>query len=200
MVVASFRSILVLIIAFGLLSNKGVTEKIDFGVYLGAEKVGKLSTTRLIEEKKAIYSLHSEVNISLLMDFNIVENIADVFENGLLIASTHTRHINNSLKAQNTIARSANIYVLTKDGKREKNLKEWISKTVTTLYFTEPDEKMLIYSQNYQKILRLKKTKPHGYEMALPDGKITTFEYINGKLKLVISNTVWGTIKFVREN
>ncbi len=195
-----FRLALLLLISFSASSYLTAPEKLNFGVYHGSKKIGSLYIHRNTDGKRVNYTLHSEVTITLLMDFKIVENISDLFEDGNLKTSYHTRHVNNMLKAKNTASRGATAYVLTKDGKHDKYVKEWITETVATLYFREPKENARIYSQNHQQILVIKKSATNAYRLDLPDGNNTTFEYLNGKLRTVVSNTTLGSVKFVREN
>jgi len=171
----------------------------NFTVYYKAQKVGTLTTTKTIDDKKSTYNLSSDVKITMVAEFHIVEAMCDVFDGARLQTSSYSRSVNNEQKVKNTVVRNANEYVLSKDGKRAKVIKEWILTTVMSLYYQEPTDLVSVYSQSFQEVLKLTKLREHVYSLKLPHGKSTIYQYTDGKIYSVTSDTNWGKVKFVRD-
>lgn len=172
---------------------------ITYGVYYESRKIGTLSASKVVKGKSVHYSLVSDVKVNVVKEYFIVEKIIEEFKDDKLHSSLHTRHVNSALKANNKALRCDNCYKLTSDDKPKDSVKQWISHTALTLYFKEPTDKQQIYSQNYQKMIAIKKTKDGVYELPLPNNKKTVYHYFGGKLKMLESNSFFGAIKFVLE-
>jgi hypothetical protein len=172
----------------------------NFLVYKGADRIGTLRITQLIESDRVTYTLVSDVSIDLLVEFNIEETITDVFENGYLQSSDHTRYVNETLRASNTLVRSDSVYKITDSDASIKYLKEGIQASVLSLYFHEPVSGQLAYSENFRELIKLKEVAAHTYSVELPNGTMTTYYYRNARMQSVVSQTRFGTIKFVRQD
>lgn len=173
-------------------------DKIDFTVYIGSDQVGKLSITKHEFGGKIVYHLHSEVGVKLLVGIDIQENIQDVFANGLLQTSEHTRFVNNSQRIKNSLHYTQQQYVLRKNDKTCGYLTSPIRYSITSLYFAEPVMPVQVYSQSFQQLIALKKTGVHNYALRLPNGAITEYCYDKGELIRVIANNAWGEVRFER--
>ncbi len=178
----------------------GEYRKLTFLVYKGSEQVGTLHVSELVELSRTTYTLTSDVNIDLIIEFNIEETIKDIFENGRLLSSVHTRYVNETLRANNTANHIDGKYKLVDVDASVKYLKEKIEVTVLSLYFQEPRPDQLVYSENFQQMVKLRQEGNHTYSIALPNGNTTTYRYREGKMQSVTSQTRFGEIKFVSQN
>jgi hypothetical protein len=159
-----YFSLLVCVLCFqGHAVFAEVTRKIDFTVYVGTTKAGMLLITRQEVNEKISYHLHSEVSVKLLAGIDIEENIQDVFVNGLLHESEHTRFINASQRIRNSLRYTQQRYVLSKNDKVCGYLTTPIRTSVTSLYFMEPTLPVQVYSQSFQKLITLKRIGIHSY-------------------------------------
>lgn len=174
------------------------THKIDFTVYVGTDKAGKLFITKHEVGEKISYHLHSEVSVKLLVGINIEENIQDVFVNGLLQTSEHSRFINDSQRIKNSLHYIQQKYVLRRNDKTCGYLSIPIRTSVTSLYFAEPALPVQVYSQSFQQLITLKKSGVHSYVLKLPNGATTEYFYNKGVLVRVIANNAWGEVRFER--
>lgn len=183
-----------------LTAFKEADEKVKYTVYHNSQKVGTVTTNKTVTNNQTTYSLYSEVNIDMIIDIKIIEQITDVFESERLHTSTHSRKINSVEKANNKATWNGSMYLISKNGKQEKTIKDKINATVMSLYYKEPADQSKIYSQNSQQICTVKKQPDHAYDLQLPEGKTTRYKYIGGKLFSVESNTTWGKVTFYRTN
>lgn len=175
------------------------SEHLHFIVKLGKTEVGQLEAVQTTENLKTTYLLKSDVQIGLLLNLTIQEKITDVFERGNLHNSIHTRHINQELKANNTIIWDGDSYILKNKDQDHSQLMDSIFNSVLSIYFKEPVGQKVLYSHNYQKLLPIKEIRPHNYSVLLPTGKSTIYQYKNGQLESVISPSAWGLIQFIRK-
>lgn len=189
--------ILVLCSAFVCSTHR--SEHMHFVVKLGKAEVGQLEAIQTVENLKTTYLLKSDVQIGLLLNLTIQEKITDVFERGNLHNSIHTRHINQELKANNTIIWDGDSYLLKNKDHNHSQLNDSIFASVLSVYFKEPVHEKVLYSHNYQRLLPIKAIGPHKYAVLLPTGKSTIYQYNNGELESVISPSNWGLIQFIRK-
>lgn len=173
-----------------------ITRK-TYTVYLKSDKIGKLTVSKTVNGTETKYALCSDVTVNILFDYTIVEKIDEIFKDANLHSSVHTRHVNKSIKANNKAQRTGAVYKLYCDNKCKDSLKQWITQTALTVYFKKPSDNQMIYSQNYQKMIAIKKKQTDVFELSLPDGKKVTYKYSSDKLKTVESGSALGTIKFV---
>jgi len=170
---------------------------LQFVVKYGKNQVGKLETTQEIDQGKTTYQLQSEVTVSFLM--NLTEKITDIFVKEHLHHSTHTRHVNGELKADNILTWNGASYHLKNKDSEHKNIRDSIRGSVLSIYFKEPKGNETLFSQNYQVLVTLKKIAAHTYLVSLPNGNQTTYYYKNSHLDLVESKTNWGIVRFERK-
>lgn len=171
---------------------------LSYAVYYEAKKVGSLSANRSVKGNVINYSLSSNVKVNVVKEYNIIEKINEEFKEDKLQSSIHTRHVNSAEKANNKAIRYKTCYKLTGD-KHTDSLSAWILQTTLTLYFHEPTDKQEIYSQNYRKLITIKKVKEGLYELPLPNGKKAKYHYKAGKLIMLESSSFFGDVKFVLE-
>lgn len=192
---------LFLIVVFSLLVpvRASTTEynTLKFLVFKGADQIGTLDISQLIESSRITYTLTSDVSIDLIVEFNIEETIKDVFEKGYLKSSTHTRYVNETLRANNTLIRLDSVYKITDSDAAVKYIKENIRVSVLSLYFEEPVPGQFIYSENFRELVKLKEVAEHTFTVELPNGNITTYYYKNNRIQSVSSQTRFGIIKFI---
>lgn len=189
----------IIVLASSFVSSTQRSEHMLFTVKLGKTEIGQLEAIQTTENLKTTYILKSDVQIGLLLNLTIQEKITDVFERGNLHNSIHTRHINQELKANNTIIWDGDSYVLKNKDHHHSQLSDSIFASVLSIYFKEPVHEKVLYSHNYQKLLQVKTIAPHQYAVLLPTGKSTIYQYKNGQLDLVISPSNWGLIQFIRK-
>jgi hypothetical protein len=169
----------------------------NYSVFYQSKKIGTLTASKTVKGKVVNYALISDVKVNVVKDYLIVEKINEEFKEDKLHSSIHTRHVNAVLKANNKAVRTGNYYKVSSDNKHVDSLTQWILHTTLTLYFKEPTDKQIVYSQNYQKLIAIKKVKDGVYELPLPNGKKATYHYTAGKLKMLESSSFFGDVQFV---
>lgn len=183
--------------AFQITSNS--VSKRHFVVQRGNAKIGELTVTEKKVNEKVTYALTSDVLVQFLFTIQVRESIKDVFEHDRLVHSSHQRYVNGALKIDHILQHNGINYTMVDKDKRTAQLNDPIERSTLSIYFSEPKDGQQIYSQNFQCMLRITKTGNHCYAIELPNGSTTTYQYEQGILKQVISDTTWGSIIFIYE-
>lgn len=186
-----------LIVLFAGNANESSVVTRKYSIYYESKKIGNLTATKTTSGKTTSYKLESDVDINLVVNYKIIEKINEEFKDDKLHNSAHTRHINSELKADNKIVRNGAAYELSHGGKKGGTIKEWIKITALTIYFKEPTDSQMVYSQNHQQLVNMKKTETGKYTLHLPHNKKAYYQYVAGQLKILESETNFGKVKFV---
>lgn len=171
-----------------------------FRVLKGDDPVGELRVEQQVTERQTVFVMKSRATFDFLLTIHVEENITDVFENGSLISSSHQRYVNGDLKVNHEVKRNEKGYRVVDHSDRIRELDDSIQSSVLSLYFKEPTDPVLVYSQNFRRLLRVQQTGPHRFRVDLPNGGTTRYTYANGMLVSVESDTYLGTVRFVKEN
>ncbi|GIL21977.1 MAG: hypothetical protein BroJett042_04900 [Bacteroidota bacterium] len=174
--------------------------RLQLAVVHNGDSVGSLLIEQRIHGDETTYTLTSQVSVQFLVQFLVEEQIVDVFNDGLLVHSSHQRHINGVLKATHALTRKADKYQVVDKDNRFYQLHEKILATVVSIYFHEPHPGQWVYSQNYKKLLPLEKTGEGCYRIQLPNGTTSKYRYLSGVLSEVETNTHIGTLKFINKH
>lgn len=171
--------------------------KTNFEVFKDNEKIGNLETNSELISGYTLYSLSSDVEIDMLIDVRISERISNKYEKGKLIAASHSRTVNGINQSSKDLRYEKDGYV-SASGKPLTNTGNWIGASVLGLYYNEPIGLTAVYSEGQACWIKLVQQGSGTYKALLPDGKSTTFCYINGQLQKVVSETNWGQVVFKR--
>jgi hypothetical protein len=191
--------ILLLLPGSVLLSSSKKTDQFQLKVIKGNETIGLIQTSEVIQNGKVAYFLQSSVDVNVLLKMNIMESISDVFEGNQLTHSVHARYINGKIKAGNELKLGPAGYELNTNEKQVKHLNELITRSVLSLYYHEPVDGVRVYSQSFGAMIEVQKIGAGKYCLELPNGNTSTYTYEKGLLQSVESQTIWGTITFLRE-
>lgn len=173
------------------------TRKITYDVLRGGDKIGTLSVLQKVSKQRTTYTLSSDVEVEFLFNIQVSEKITDVFEDGYLLTSSHQRYVNGVLKVDQSVQRGGVGYRVVDQGDRMKELEDGIEVSILSLYFQEPTDGTLVYSQNFRRMLRIEERGGHRYSIELPNGTTTTYYYEEGALIMVQSDTYVGEVKFL---
>lgn len=168
-----------------------------FAVLKGNDEVGTLIVRRTENTPRVTFTLESDVDLSLIMSIAIKESIRDVFEDGHLVQSLHTRHVNNNLKTRHVLEKINRTYRITDEDQAVSYLSNDITATVVSIYFHEPPGTQSVYSQNFKQMVSMRKTGAHTFSISLPNGNKALYEYQGGFITRVVSHTTVGQVTFL---
>jgi len=175
------------------------TSHLQLVVVHNGDSVGTLLIEQNIQGSQTTYTLTSQVSVDFLFGFLVEEQIVDVFQEGVLVRSSHQRHVNGVLKANHALTRKGEDYHVVDEDNRLRQLHGDILATVVSIYFHEPQQTTWVYSQNYRKLLQMEKAGEGCYRIQLPNGTTSRYRYQSGTLSEVETNTYVGTLKFINK-
>jgi len=198
--IPSFLLISFLYVGSTLVKAQNTT--INFDVIYDGKSIGTVTASKEIEGKKVVKNLRSNTDAKVLMLSVHVESEVKVHSEGeIMTSATAYRHANRGAEdiQTTTVKGAGNTYDIIKNGEKIQLTHVGIKFCVTDLYFSEPLGISSIFSSTYGAFLPLKYISKGVYKLVLPDGKTTTFTYVNGKLTQAIATMSLGDILFKRK-
>ncbi|MDB5257809.1 MAG: hypothetical protein JWM14_2504 [Chitinophagaceae bacterium] len=175
---------------------------INFDVIYDGKSIGTVTASKEVNGNKIVKNLRSNTDAKVLMLSVHVESEVHVKTEGeILTSATAYRHANRGAEdiETTTIKGAGNTYDIVKNGEKIQLTHVGIKFCVTDMYFTEPLGITKVFSSTYGTFLNVKYVSKGVYMITLPDGKTTTFTYVNGKLTEAIATISLGNIIFKRK-
>ncbi len=126
------------------------------------------------------YKLQSRVRSRFILSFIAEANEEAIFHNGVATYTSLNRKLNGTEKANKKMILTNEGYQLQKEGTGKQLNFPDIRNNILTLYYTEPSDLKLVYSDNYQQYLEIVKSGDHSYKLILPDGNYNQYHYRDG--------------------
>lgn len=198
--IPSFLLISFLCLGTGILKAQNTT--INFDVIFDGKSIGTLTASKEVAGTKVVKNLRSNTDAKILMLSVHVESEVHVKSEGeIMTHATAYRHANRGAEdIQTTTTKGpGNTYDIVKNGEKIQLTHVGIKFCVTDLYFTEPLGITKVYSSTYGTFLNIGYVSKGVYKISLPDGKTTTFTYVNGKLTQAVATMSLGNVLFKRK-
>ena len=141
-------------------------------------------------------TLKSDIKESFIAEFNICAKTENVIGPEGLLTSYTERKLNGNTRLKHSMHYEKGGYVSGGKGGFEGPLPGTINHTVTLLYFKEPIGWKEVYSENHRQMLSIRHTEKGIYQMKMPDGKLATYQYHQGRLMKVLVQTSFGPVTF----
>ena len=161
---------------FSLTSLSGQTLRYD--VIKGNKNLGALTVKRTINGNAEEIQFDSDVTFRILFAFNLRFSQYEKFYDGKLNWGKAISSLSGRTQKESKIVSDIEGYQLTLDGVTVP-VREEINYSVSQIYFTEPMDGQLVFSQQFGQFLTFKKVEDHKYLMTSPDGD-NYYTYING--------------------
>jgi hypothetical protein len=189
-----------LLLLLALKSDTAVIKKDYFLVTLDDKEVGHLTIVEVDKDSVKGYALVSTVKSRFVISIVVKERITEQFKHGKLLKSTHYRTVNGTTKSSNHLWAKNGVYqTIDSLSGKTSTITEPIYTTTLSVYFEEPKGAETIYSENFRKVLKVTNDVVGVYMVHLPNDKKTKFVYEEGKLILMETKGLYGTIKFIRK-
>jgi hypothetical protein len=171
--------------------------KLVYDVMRNGNIIGEIIFLELVKDQKKILSLTSDVKTRYIFSFSDHAEEAAAFEGGILVYSSYYQKQNGSDKANKTTIAAGNSYKLTDDGISKIISCSPIRYNMLLLYTNIPEAIYQVYSDNFQKLLDIKKIEENKYRLTLPDGNYNYYTYENGVCSKVEIERTFFTVQFV---
>lgn len=196
---------LALILLINLLAQPAPQKSVSredgrYSLYLNNELIGVLHTRKVVNGSIQLLTLQSETSITKLIRISVSESMHEEYCSNQLQKASQIRVVNGDQKPIHTAVRSKDEYHQTAGGKSTSSITESIEWSTLRLYFEEPQGQQIIYSSSHQQLLHLIYEGNGIYCLRQPGNKLTRYTYQQGQLLRVETQSMWGLIRFERNN
>ncbi|MEP6947958.1 MAG: DUF6134 family protein [Ginsengibacter sp.] len=171
--------------------------KLIYDVMKNGNSIGVIILLELTKDQKKILSLTSDVKTRFIFSFSDHSEEAAAYENGVMTYSSFYQKQNGSDKANKKTIASGNSYKLIDDGMSKSISCSPIRYNMLLLYTKIPETIYKVYSDNFQKLLDIKKVEENKYRVTLPDGNYNYYTYKNGVCSKVDIERTFYSVQFV---
>ena len=171
--------------------------KLTYDVMKNGNSIGTVNFLKLTKYQKKFLSLTSDVKTRFIFSFSGHATETAVYDNGVMIYSSFYHKQNGSDKANKITIASGQSYKLTDDGVSKLISCSPIRYNMLLLYINIPKNINKVYSDNFQKLLDIKKVEENIYRLSLPDGNYNYYTYKNGVCSKVEIKRTFYTAQFV---
>ena len=171
--------------------------KLIYDILKNREVIGELSIHELNLDQKRFLNLISDVKTRFI--FSITDHLSETatLENGVLTHSSFYQKQNGTEKANKATIAQGNFYKII-DGKNETYISDKpIRYNMLQLYTNIPENINEVYSDNFQKLLGIKKVAADTYRLTLPDGNYNYYTYQNNICRKVEIDRTFFKLQFV---
>ncbi|MEO8762803.1 MAG: DUF6134 family protein [Ginsengibacter sp.] len=171
--------------------------KLTYDVMRNGDTIGTIIFLELNKDQKKILSLTADVKTKFIFSFSDHSEEAAAYENGVMMYSSFRQKQNGTDKANKITIASGKSYKITDNGNSKIVECGPIRYNMLLLYSTVPEFVYQVYSDNFQKLLDIKKVENNRYRLALPDGNYNYYSYKNGVCSRVDVERSLYSIQFV---
>lgn len=193
------RCMALVILSFFIFQSKIQSQerKLIYDVMKNGNSIGVIILLELTKDQKKILSLTSDVKTRFIFSFSDHSEEAAAYENGVMTYSSFYQKQNGSDKANKKTIASGNSYKLIDDGMSKSISCSPIRYNMLLLYTKIPETIYKVYSDNFQKLLDIKKVEENKYRVTLPDGNYNYYTYKNGVCSKVDIERTFYSVQFV---
>lgn len=178
-----FLLIALLIYSYGAYAQQTMLEYdiVNKGDIIGAMKLNLARTGTNYSIK-----MDSKVEVKFIVTTTIKMQEESHFQKDRLIHSTAKRMYNQTVKQNNQTKAADSFYYLINKGKTTTLKVPTINYNLLLLYYKEPVNISEVYSDSFQRFLKIDKVANHHYKITLPDGDHNEYFFENGVCSKVI--------------
>lgn len=156
-----------------------------YDIRYGNNSIGTLEAKQETAGSTRKITLQSHVQMKILSRME-VDIFVEYHDNVLHKARASRRQSKSSADNKETVTQAAaKGYTVNRNGVISTPRETRITFCVSDLYFTEPREIKQVYSETFGVFLHIRLAADKRYELTLPDGKKSFYQYEKGKLKEV---------------
>lgn len=159
--------------------------------------IGKIIFIELTKDQKKFLSLTSDVKTKFIFSFSDCSTENATYKDSVMIYSSFYKKQNGSDKANKITIACGKFYKLVDDGVSKLINCGPIYYNMLLLYTTIPETTTKVYSDNFQKLLDIKKVEENKYRLSLPDVNYNYYTYKNGVCNKVDVERTFFSVQFV---
>ena len=155
-------------------------ENLRYNITRNGERIGWTSISKITDGENVRIILQSEVKTKFLFRFNVQATEEVTLQSGVITHTAQYRKMNGDVKENKEMRFTVNGYEVHKGTKLERLPFTTLNANVLSLYFQEPVKVTEVYSDKFQKMIRVQSLGNGKYKLTLPDGNSSIYHYRNG--------------------
>jgi len=158
--------------------------------------IGEIHIKRSINNDltEYIFVSHAKANL-LFYNIKIYDKMRVTFNKNILQEAQLYRTSNDKVEVNNLTTWNGSYYSFVDKNGQKGFMNNPIYLTTACLYFIEPVNVNLIFSEKFQRMIPIKSIGNMKYVLSLPNGNKTTYSYRNGICSLVEAETDWSDLR-----
>lgn len=165
--------------------NSETFEMIQFDIVKKSKIIGFINLQKQNSLETTTYSIRSEVNAKILLEFKVRCQETYMYKNDTLIYSSIYRTINDKVKVNQSLSYKKGKYFL-KHKKGNQLLNKGVIKfNLIQMYLKEPVNIKQVYCDKLNRYLKINKIDANRYKISFPNKSYNIFNYENGKCILI---------------
>jgi hypothetical protein len=191
----SFTVSLVILIIF-LAAPRSAAQTLHYEIWNDDKMIGTLTANCSHAGELTIYSVTTDVKTSFILTLNVSAKMEDVFKGGILYRSTYVQKINGFTRLDKKTTLLAGGYNLKNKSVEKKSKISLIHYSMACMYFVQPSNDSLVYSENFQQNVLVSYKGNDRYQVIFPDKRCSFYQYRNGLLIQLDVDTEWAKLTF----
>ena len=182
-----------------LLCGLMTAQSLQYDVIWKGDSIGYVHAQKFDSADYSIYTIDSEVTFWFFGSKRLEYRYHTLYHYDELIRAS-TRYLKNgNLKSTSQVIRNDSGYEISQDGEKiPKSTLESINGSINTIYHQEPGHKEEIFSERFGQLLPIESPHANRYVLTKPDGRTTTYEYVNGICERVLVDHFFARFTFER--
>ena len=169
---------------------------LQYNILHNGEVMGSLQLSQNTIANTTNIKIESIVRTRFIIRINVESFEEATFQNGILVYSSLRRTVNGSERVNQQIQARGVLYKMT-SGAKIKNLPAYpIYYSILSLYYQEPININMVYSDNFQQYVPVTRVSPNKYKISFPNGNYNYYTYKNGICTTVDINQTLYDIQF----
>lgn len=176
------KKIIAVLLLVSLLAVCLKAQNMQYAVLKGGDTIGILNYSRNITANIILYKAESIVKVRFIFSVSVNSKEEACFKDGVLQYSSVFRKVNGTVKTNFYTKLNGNTYTI--EDKKEDEVEAFNNYPITgsflSMYYNEPANNNVVYSDTYKKLITISKLEDHKYKVTMPDGNYNYYYYQNG--------------------
>lgn len=158
------------------------TEQFEYEVIVYNKTIGTFSAVKTQVADNAEYKLTTSISTRIFKKIEFDFAMMSSYHGTKLIHADLKNYMNKELRKSSTVDFDGSKYLIKTDKKTMTHNESDVSYSSASLYFEEPINRKVLFSENYGINLPIKKIGDHKYMVKLPNGDENFYTYKNGEV------------------
>lgn len=173
------KRITVIFLLFYCSIGENHSQVLKYDVVRNGHSIGATLVERSVEGDKVTHHLNTLTKFRIIWQIEVEYDLVETFLGDTLVSGTSWNTLNESKQKDTKLSKEDQQYSLIIDGIHTTINEPVITRSVSEIYFEEPEHSEKVFSAYFGRYLTFEKIGEHQYELTSPDGS-NIYTYENG--------------------